>query len=108
MFYVFLVLVGIAGIAVYVLFIFNLVPGVQDERLGVLEPLPPDVGHWNADTESAEGRNAANSGLVREVRHYFYENGGKLVLQVRYRKKDSGEIVRVEPEQPVKRKRVRV
>src|SRR4051812_22545537 len=106
MFYVFLVLVGIAGIGVYVLFIFNLVPGVQDERLGVLEPLPPDVGQWHADSESAEGRGAAGQGLVREVRHYFYEHGKKLVLQVRYKHKDTGEIVRVEPEQPVKRKRV--
>lgn len=108
MFYVFLVLVGIAGIGVYVLFIFNLVPGVQDERLGVLEPLPPDVGRWSADTESTEGRAASRDGLVREVRHFFYENSKKLVLQVRYKQKDTGEIVRVEPEQPVKRKRVRV
>ena len=108
MFYVFLVLVGIAGIGVYVLFIFNLVPGVQDERLGVLEPLPPDVGQWRADTESAERRAAAGQGLVREVRHYFYEQNKKLVLQVRYKHKDTGEIVRVEPEQAVKRKRVRV
>jgi hypothetical protein len=107
MFYVFLVLVGIAGIGVYVLFIFNLVPGVQDERLGVLEPLPPNVGQWSTDTESEAGRSAAREGLVREVRHYYYENGGKLVLQVRYRNRDSGEIARVEPEQPVKRKRVK-
>jgi hypothetical protein len=45
---------------------------------------------------------------VREVRHYFYENTKKLVLQVRYRQKDSGDIVRVEPDRTVKRKRVRV
>ncbi len=108
MFYLFLVLVGIAGIGVYVLFIFNLVPGVQDERLGVLEPLPPNVGQWAAETESAEARAAARDGLVREVRHFFYENNKKLVLQVRYKQKDTGEIVRVEPERTVKRKRVRV
>jgi hypothetical protein len=107
MFYVFLVLVGIAGVAVYVLFIFNLVPGVQDERLGVLEPLPADVGRWSADTESPEGRAAERDGLVREVRHFFYENSKKLVLQVRYKQKDTGEIIRIEPERPVKRKRVR-
>jgi hypothetical protein len=107
MFYFFLVLVGVAGIGVYVLFIFNLVPGVQDERLGVLEPLPPNVGQWATDSESEAGRSAAREGLVREVRHYFYENGAKLVLQVRYRNKDGGDIVRVEPEQSVKRKRVR-
>ncbi len=100
-------LVGIAGIGVYVLFIFNLVPGVQDERLGVLEPLPPDVGHWSTDTESAAAQAATREDLVREVRHFFYESSGKLVLQVRYKRKESGEIVRVEPERPVKRKRVR-
>lgn len=108
MFYVFLVLVGAAGIGLYVLFIFNVVPGVQDERLGVLEPLPPNVGRWSADTESAAGQAAASENLVREVRHFFYENSGKLVLQSRYKHKDTGEIVRIEPEQPVKRKRVRV
>jgi hypothetical protein len=108
MFYVFLVLVGIAGIGVYVLFIFNLVPGVQAERLGVLEPLPSDVGTWKLDTESESARRAAAEGLVREVRHYYYEATGKLVLQVRYKNKTEGAIVRVDPEAPVKRKRIRV
>ena len=108
MFYVFLVLVGIAGIGVYVLFIFNLVPGVQAERLGVLEPLPTDVGTWKVDTESEAARRAGAEGLVREVRHYYYEASSKLVLQVRYKSQADGAIVRVDPEAPVKRKRVRV
>ena len=108
MFYVFLVLVGIAGIGVYVLFIFNLVPGAQEERLGVLEPLPRDVGQWSADTESPAGQAAARENLTREVRHFFYESSGKLVLQARYKHKQTAEIVRVEPEVSVRRKRVRV
>lgn len=108
MFYVFLVLVGIAGIGIYVLFIFNLVPGVREERMGVLEALPEDVGHWKADESSDDARKAAGEGLVRETRHYFYEANGKLVFQVRYKRRETGEIVRVEPEQPVKRRRVSV
>jgi len=108
MFYFFLVIVGIIGIGVYVLFIFNLVPGAQEERLGVLEPLPADVGRWHGDEASEEGRVALREGLLREERHYFYEASGKLVLQVRYKSKETGEILRVEPERAVKRKRVRV
>ena len=108
MFYFFLVLVGIAGIGVYVLFIFNLVPGVREERMGVLEALPEDVGQWKADETSDAGRKAAGEGLVRETRHYFYEANGKLVFQARYRHRETSAIVRVEPEQPVKRRRVSV
>lgn len=105
MFYLFLVLVGIAGIGIYVLFIFNLVPGVQQERLGVLEPLPEDVGKWKAEERAAAS--PGSEGLVRETRHYFYEATGKLVHQVRYKNPDTGEIVRVEPDEPVKRRRIR-
>jgi hypothetical protein len=108
MFYLFLVIVGILGIGVYVLFIFNLVPGVKEERMGVLEALPDDVGKWRADESSEASRAATADGLVRETRHYFYESTGKLVLQVRYKRKETGEIVRVEPEEPVKRRRLRV
>ncbi len=107
MFYVFLVLVGILGIGVYVLFIFNTVPGVRDERMGVLEALPADVGHWKTDEESKAGRAATAEGLVRETRHYFYEANGKLVLQARYKRAATGEIVRVDPDEPVKRRRIR-
>jgi len=106
LFYLFLVLVGIAGIGIYVLFIFNLVPGVQQERMGVLEPLPEDVGKWKPDESGAAG--SSPDGIVRETRHYFYEASGKLVLQVRYKNRESGEIVRVEPDEPVKRRRIRV
>jgi hypothetical protein len=108
MFYLFLVVVGILGIGTYVLFIFNLVPGVKEERMGVLEALPDDVGKWRADETSEAGRAATAEGLVREKRHYFYESTGKLVLQVRYKRRETGEIVRVEPEEHVKRRRLRV
>ena len=109
MFYVFLLVVAALGIGFYLLFLLNLVPGMKEERLGVLEPLPPDLGKWIADETSEAGRVAQAEGLVRETRHYHYEagSGGKLVLQARLRKPETDEIVRVEEEQVVKRRRVR-
>lgn len=108
MFYVFLLIVGMLCLAAYVLFIFNTVPGAKEERLGVIEPLPADIGTWKADTDSDAGRKAKAEGLVREERHYFYENDQRLVLQVRYRDPDTREISRVEPDVAVKRKRIKV
>lgn len=108
MFYVFLLICGAIGIGIYLLFIMNLVPGAAEERIGVLEPLPSDIGKWKEDHDSEEGKRAASEGLVRELRQYFYETNSRLVRQVRYRNRETGEIVRTEPEQTVKRRRVRV
>jgi hypothetical protein len=44
---------------------------------------------------------------VREVRHYFYEAQNRLVLQVRYKKPETGEVVRADAERLVKRRRIR-
>ena len=107
MFYLFLLFVGVAGIAVYLLFMFNLVPGMKEERLGVLEALPGDIGTWKRDDTSEAGRAAAAEGLIRETRHFFYEDRGRLVQQARCRSRETNEIVRVEPEVSVKRKRIR-
>lgn len=109
MFYVFLLVVAAGGIGLYLLFIFNLVPGMKEERLGVLEPLPDNLGKWVPDESSEAGRAARAEGLVRETRHYHYEagSGGKLVLQARVRNPENDDIVRVEQEQVVKRRRVR-
>ena len=107
MFYVFLVLCALIGVAIYLFFIVNLVPGAFAERLGVLEPLPPDLGTWKADTESAAGRAALANGLRREVRYYFYETRSQLVQQVRHRNPTTGEIVTVERDEVIKRRRVR-
>jgi hypothetical protein len=107
LFYVFLLICAVIGIGIYLIFILNLVPGAKEERLGVLEPLPTDVGKWKEDEASDEGRGARSEGLVREVRHYFYEANGRLVRQVRYRNMATNEIVRTEPEEAVKRRRVR-
>jgi len=111
-FYVFLVLVAALGVGVYLLFIFKLVPGAMEERLGVLEPLPDDVGKWRADPHSVEGKAALERGLKREERLFFEEGQGmlaqgRLVRQVRYRSASSNAIAEVEPDQPVKRKRIK-
>jgi len=112
MFYVFLALVAVASIFIYVLFIFELVPGAAEERLGVLEPLPEDVGRWHVDSTSLEGKLALEQGRHREERVFFEEGQGpfargRLVRQVRYRNVLSAEIEEVEPDQTVKRRRIR-
>jgi hypothetical protein len=112
MFYVFLLIVAAAGVAIYLLFILREVPGAAEERLGTLEALPPDVGQWKRDEDSPEGKAARGRGELREVR-LFYDSsgggfgGGKLLKQVRYRSAETNEILRAEPDQQVKRKRVR-
>ena len=113
MFYLFLGVVAVLGVAVYLVFIFKLVPGAAEERLGVLEPLPDDIGQWHLDEDSAAGKAALARDRKREERLYFEEGKGlmaqgKLVRQVRYRNLTSNAIEEVEPEQPVKRKRIRV
>jgi hypothetical protein len=112
MFYVFLLIVAVAGVAIYLLFILREVPGAAEERLGTLEALPPDVGQWKKDPESPEGKAALDRGELREVRTFFASNGGsfgggKLLKQVRYRSAETNEIVRTEADQQVKRKRTR-
>lgn len=107
MFYVFLLICGAIGVGIYLLFIMNLVPGAKEERIGVLEPLPPDVGKWKEDSDSDEARAASTEGLTREVRVFHYETNGRLVRQVRYRNLATNEIVRTDPEEPIKRRRLR-
>ena len=110
MFYVFLLGVAVAGGVIY-LFIAGLFPGLKEERFGVLEPLPPNLGQWRADTDSDVGRAAAAAGQKREVRFLFEEGGlfssGKLLQQSRLRDATSNEITKILPDEVIKRKRVR-
>ncbi|MEO8900041.1 MAG: hypothetical protein ABI488_00570 [Polyangiaceae bacterium] len=108
MFYVFLLIVAALGVAVYLVFVFKLVPGAAEERLGVLEPLPDDIGQWHTDEESEQGKAALARERKREERLFFEEGKGRLVRQVRYRNLSDNAIEEVEPDQPVKRKRIRV
>jgi hypothetical protein len=112
MFYLFLLVVGVLGIGIYVLFIFSQVPGAAEERLGVLEPLPSDLGNWLSDESSAEAVQARERGQKREVRTLYEERGGlfaggRFVRQVRYRNLTTNAIERVEPDEVIKRRRIK-
>jgi hypothetical protein len=110
----FLVAVAFIGGLLYVLVIHREVPGAVEQRFGVLEALPEDVGKWKIDEDSEEGKEAAAKGLKREVRIFHDQSAsgmlssGKLIRQVRYRNRATNAVVRVDPDEPVKRKRVRV
>jgi hypothetical protein len=106
-FYAFLIVVAIAGIGLYIFVILREVPGAAEERLGIYEDLPGNVNKWEPDEESAEGKAALERGERREVRLFFAEGSGKLLRQVRYKNVGSNEIERAEPDEIVKRKRVR-
>lgn len=107
MFYVFLLLIGVAGVAIYLVFVVREVPGLAAQRLGELEPLPPDLGKWKHDVESEPGKLAAGEGLRRETRVLWDEAAGKLVYQVRYRDAETNAIVRIEPERVERRRRIK-
>ena len=107
----FLFLIAVVGILFYLLVIHRAVPGAMEQRFGVYESLPEDVGKWKVDDESDEAKEARKKGLTREVRYWFDQNTGlfgqgRLVRQVRY-KNPTNAIVRVEPDQVIERKRVR-
>ena len=108
MFYLFLLVLAVLGVGIYLLFFLQHVPGAVEERWGALEPLPENLGQWQDDS-SAEAAQARAQGLQREVRWFLDESSipGRLLRQARYRNLATGEIVRADPDQVVKRKRVR-
>lgn len=112
MFFVLLLIVSALAVGVYLVFIFKLVPGAAEERLGVLEPLPDDIGKWHTDDASELGKAALARQRKREERLFFEEGKGlmaqgRLVRQVRYRNLVGNAIEEVEPDQPIKRTRIR-
>lgn len=111
LFYAFLIVLGLLGIAIYVIFMMREVPGLSEQRLGKLV-LPEDVGKWKTDEDSPEARAAESEGLKREVRFFWdAEHGllrrGRLLKQVRYRNRQSNAIERAEPDEVVRLRRVR-
>lgn len=110
MFYLFLLGVAAAGGLVY-LFAAGLFPGLKEERFGVLEPLPPNLGQWEDDSESEAGRRASAAGQRREIRLLFEEGGlfgaGKLLRQARLRDAQTNKILQVLPDEVIKRRRIR-
>jgi len=109
-FYAFLLGVAADGGLIY-LFIAGMYPGLKEERFGVLEPLPPNLGKWQTDSESERGRAANADGKKLEVRFLFEEGGlfssGKLLRQARLRDAKTNEILSVLTDVIIKRKRVR-
>ena len=107
MFYVLLLVLAALGVGIYLIVFLGNVPGAVEERLGVLEPLPPDLGQWKEESDTSEVARAAEQGLKREVRTFLDEGQGRLLRQVRYRNIATDEIVRAEPDQVIKRRRIR-
>jgi hypothetical protein len=110
MLYVFVVVLGLLGVATYLLVVFREVPGAIEERLGTLDALPEHLGQWRTDEESAAGCAALQKGERREVRLWCQQSGGwlgsqRLYEQARYRNLASNEIVRYDPDRVIKRKR---
>ena len=108
------VFLGIAILicVIYAVVVMAYIPGLADERLGVLEELPEDVGEWKIDTNSAQARSAQAEGLVCETR--LWRDGGsdflgreKILRQVRYLDPETREVVRAEKDVRIKRKRVK-
>jgi len=108
-----IILFAIAAVAIgaYLYLVFREVHGAIEERLGEYEALPQDVGEWRRDDESPEAKLATQEGLFREVRVLVSDGGtfgrAKLVRQVRYRDLESNRIARVEPDEQLKRRRVK-
>jgi hypothetical protein len=110
---IFFFIVGATGVGtvLYLVLVHGSVQSSVDQRLGQLEPLPPDLGKWVEDSESEEAKAAAERGLRREVRHLEGPSGfltkPHLIKQVRYKNLQSGEVETVEPDQRVSRRRVK-
>jgi hypothetical protein len=110
--YVLLGCIALGALALYLLVIFREVPGAIAERLGELEGLPQNLGEWAVDSSSPEAQSAAERGLQREHRTWREPGSGwfgsdRLVLQVRYRDRQSGAIQSAEPDRPVRRRRIK-
>jgi hypothetical protein len=113
MLYLMLLFVGLTAVAVYLLVVFREVPGAVTERWGELEGLPDDLGEWIRDLDSEAAIEARQRGLEREVRSWREPGTGwlgrdRLLLQVRYRNAETGEIESAEPDRVIPRRRRKV
>jgi hypothetical protein len=111
--YLMLLFFGIAAVAVYLLVVFREVPGAVTERWGELEGLPEDLGEWAVDEDSEAAIEARQRNQVREVRTWRDAGAGwfgrdRLLLQVRYKSADTGEIESTEPDRVLKRRRIKL
>lgn len=111
---IYFVFLGIAFLlcVCYALVVLAYVPGLADERLGVLEELPEDADQWKIDTESTQAQAAHANGLICETRLWIDGHGDflcreKILRQVRYLDPDTHEVVRSEKDVRIWRRRVK-
>lgn len=99
-----MLVIAALGSGAYLVLFLTHIPGAGEERLGIYESLPENVGKWEQDPErTAEG-------LVRERRILFDgspDGPGKLTYQERLRNPETREIVSVAPERVEKRRRLK-
>ncbi len=110
--FVVVLVIALVGGVIYAAIVLLEVPGLADERLGRLEPLPQELNRWIADRESDAGRAALERGQVRETRIWKDPNGGflgreRLWRQARCRNITTDEVEGVEPDERFRRRRVK-
>lgn len=112
MYYLIFLFIAIVPCVIYVWVIWMEVPGFADERLGVLEDLPDNIGKWTRDEESEKAKAAEQEGLIYETRLWIYGNNPftnqpKIYRQFRYLDSETEEFVRADKDKRYKRKRVK-
>ena len=107
MFYLLLLFLAAIGSVIYFFFFMQSVPGAVEDRFGKLEPLPQDLGVWKEDTDSPAAIAAQKEGLKREQRFFFEESRQRLLKQGRYRSLGTNEVVKVDRDEVVKRRRLK-
>jgi hypothetical protein len=105
-----LLIVAVLAALLYLFVFFREVPEALEERLGRLEEPGEPIGVWRPDRSSSRGRAALADGELRETRLWEERSGfgrPRLIRQGRYRAAETNEIVRVDPDEVVPRRRVR-
>lgn len=99
-----MLVIAALGSGAYLVLFLTHVPGAGEERLGIFEPLPEDVGKWTTDP------GLSPEGWVRE-RRTLYDGAahgpGRFTHQTRFRDPETREIVSVAPERIEKRRRLK-
>lgn len=109
--YFLFLLIPIVLSALYLIVVLMEVPGFAEERLGRFlrkKGLPEDINRWKPDPDSTNAANDDDDTLLRETRIYRdpaagWFGRGRLYWQVRYIDRTTGEVIRTEPDRPIRR-----
>ena len=111
MLYLLLVLIALVPCVIYAIVVMLEVPGMADERFGVLEALPEDIGEWKPEPDEDAIPDAATEGLIRETRLWINPNDlfgrKKMYRQVRYLDPETQEVLHTEKDVRIRRKRIK-